>query len=154
MNPITLRSRAVTIAPCLFILIVIAIGCDSSDPRGERVSVEGTVTLDGKPISAARILFMSEGGDAGTLKASGAIKDGVFSITKETGPVVGMNRVEIHPQAVELEELEAARKKNPRKRVSTDVVSIPKKYGTSSELTADVKADATTNKFTFELKTR
>lgn len=154
MKRVMLQRSRLAVEAVLLLLIVCQVGCGGGDPRGQRSAVEGKVTLDGKPVSAARILFISEEGDAGSLKASGVIQNGAFSISEDTGPVIGKNRVEIHPQVMEIEELEAARKKNPRKRISADVVSIPAKYGSSSELTADVKADAASNQFTFELKTR
>lgn len=132
-------------------------GCgsaDADDPRGLRVAVQGEVTLDGKPLSRARITFVPLDGQA-TVKAVGVIQDGHYEIAAEHGPLVGRMRVEIQPEALELEEFEQQRKQNPRLR-DNSAVEIPIRYNTRSELqatTVEPEADEA-NTFDFELRSK
>ena len=68
-----------------------AAGCGPKDPR---ITVQGTVTLDGQPLSDGRVGFIP---DDKALGASGAsIENGRFSIKVYKGP----SRVEITAQQV------------------------------------------------------
>lgn len=132
-------------------LLSVLSGCGdaSVDGRGQRVAVAGTVLLDGSPLSRARILFVSDEG-AGAIKASALIDEGTFAIDAGHGPLAGTARVEIHPELIELEELESIRGGDHRQHVEAQTVSIPARYNHASELTATVSANGE-NEFTFEL---
>lgn len=146
------RSLTITLSMA-FCLIVIA-GCSSeSDSRGERVGVEGTVLLDGEPLQNARIIFIGNSGQ-GQLKAIVSVTDGAFVFQTANGPLPGTNRIEIHPEAMDLEAFEAARGGDPNKKVDPKLIKIPAKYNTKSELTAEVKLDRDQNKFEFELTSK
>ncbi len=129
-------------------------GCGgaSVDERGQRVAVAGKVLLDGSPLSRARILFVSDEG-AGAVKASALIDEGAFAIDAGHGPLAGTARVEIHPELIELEELESVRGGDHRQFVETQTAPIPTRYNHASELTAIVAVDGE-NEFTFELTSR
>lgn len=71
--------------------LITATGCGPKDPR---ITVQGTVTLDGQPLAEGRVGFIPEDKSLG---ASGAqIEDGRFSIKVYQGP----SRVEIIAQKV------------------------------------------------------
>ena len=147
-----IRMRFITNTSLIFSILLIAGCADSSvDERGDRVAVSGKVTLDGQPLSRARIIFVSDQGK-GKVKSSALIEDGAFSITKENGPLPGSARVEIHPELAELEEFEGERAGDETTFVDTKRVDIPAEYNFRSKLTADV-GNEDSNAFTFDLKT-
>jgi len=148
-----MSSRILVLLSILNLLLWSA-GCGGSriDERGQRVSVAGNVTLDGSPLTRARILFITDEG-RGAVKSSALIEDGAFAIPSEQGPLTGTARVEIHPELIELEELEAVRGSERRRQVEIKPVNIPVRYNRTSELTAVVQNDADNN-FTFELFSR
>lgn len=131
-------------------LALLSVGGCGSDPRGERVAVNGSVTLDGEPLSSARIVFVSADGKQ-TLKSTGLIQNGQFSIPETSGPLAGRMRVEIHADTMDLEEFMQTQTKS--RRPSFVAVRIPKKYNVDSTLFADVKQDGP-NSFQFALSNK
>jgi hypothetical protein len=121
--------------PIRFVLLVMSFaGCGKTGSN--LAPVTGRITLDGKPLEKADILFQPDGSkppSAGRTNADGryelAYKRGVM------GSTVGSNTVRI--------------------TISSDVVSnppnIPARYNTESELTKEVKSDQ--NEFNFDLTT-
>lgn len=136
------------------LLSISVLGCGSAkvDERGQRVSVAGQVQLDGQPLSRARIVFISDEG-AGAVKATALIEDGVYSIAEAHGPLAGSARVEIHPELMELESLEAERGSDRYKPVATKAVNIPARYNSQSELSAPLASEGD-NTFNFELASK
>lgn len=130
-------------------------GCDanSSDPRGERVGVRGTVTLDGIPLPSGRIVFESNQG-RGALKATARVERGRFELSSQAGPLPGPARIEIYPEPIELEELEAARQGDPRRHVALKPVHIPARYNVRSTLTAEIRPEGGVNELTFTLTSK
>lgn len=137
----------------LFLTVCLA-GCGGAevDQRGHRVGVSGEVTLDGQPLSNARIIFVTDEGE-GMVKASGLIEDGVYSIDAGQGPLAGSARVEITPELMELEVFESAKNGDRHKKVETRAVVIPGKYNRQSQLTAQLSSDKE-NVFRYELFSR
>jgi hypothetical protein len=125
----------IDILPICFVLLLMSFaGCGKTGP--DIAPVTGRITLDGKPLEKADILFQPAGSkppSAGRADANGryelAYKRGVM------GGTVGSNTVRI--------------------TISPDVVSdppnIPARYNTESELTKEVKSDQ--NEFNFDLTT-
>ncbi len=129
----------------------VAAGCsESHDPRGARYPVTGTVTLDGEPLSGAQIVFLCEGKN-GAMNAVGTIADGSFSLSEIDGPLAGTWRVKIVAQMIDLDEFEAARDRDVNKEVDTNVVVIPHRYNTNSELIAEIKSEGE-NKLDYQLE--
>ena len=112
--------------------------------RGERAAASGTVKLEGELVSAARIVFVGRDGEA-AVEAAATVSEGRFQFAKETGPVVGLNRVLIYPETRELEGLEDPENFEPV------IVPIPERYASGNLLTATVSATAEANRFEFEL---
>ena len=126
------RSRIDVYPACFVILMACFAGCGKTGP--ELAPVTGRITLDGKPLENADILFQPAGSkppSAGRTDANGhyelAYKRGVM------GGMVGSNTVAI--------------------TISPEVVanppSIPARYNSESELTKEVKSGQ--NEFNFDL---
>jgi len=122
------------------------------DERGQRVEVSGQVTIDGQPLKKGRIVFVSDEG-AGAVKATALIQDGTYLIDEQTGPVASTARVEIHPEILELGELEVARGGDRFKKIDVRPIVIPHRYNTRSELTAEI-SESGDNAFNFELASK
>jgi hypothetical protein len=137
----------------LMFLLLAGCGGDVEDPRGQRVGVRGTVEWNGKPLDRARIVFSPAEGDA-TITATGSIVNGAYEIPAESGPLVGKMRVEIQADKIELEEFEAARGGDKRKRPRVETTVIPAKYTTQSTLDAVVTEDEAKNVFDYHLESK
>jgi hypothetical protein len=128
--------------PALFLVIaaVVQAGC-SRGYQLETASVRGTITLDGKPVSAGTVVFTPARGRG----ATGALSsDGTFVLStygNNDGAIVGQNKVVIAPPP------EDERGNHP-----PGYVAIPQRYqnGESSGLKADVKLGED-NVFDFQL---
>ncbi|APZ96510.1 hypothetical protein [Fuerstiella marisgermanici] len=142
-----------TFAVGLFCVTTLGFGDAREDSRGVRVAVDGSVTLNGELLPAGRIIFITDQGD-GQVKAAAEIVNGWYSFTDQNGPLKGEARVEIHPVGLELEQFEATRDGNVRKRIDVTPMDIPTKYNVRSKLTATISADSTENYVNFELATR
>ena len=110
------------------------------------------MTLDGLPLSNARIVFITDEGE-GTVKSTGLIEDGTYAIDASKGPLASTARVEIYPELMELEAVEAARNGDRHKKVEIKPVSIPVRYNIRTELTAQLSPD-NENAFNYELTSR
>jgi len=119
-------------------------GCSGNDGR---VTVTGTVTLDGQPLSDGTITFVgSNGASAGV----GSIDNGSFTISK-TGNAEGMDPGSYKVQ-VESWEVQPGEPQDDG-TFAEGKTRIPEKYNKAADsgLTAEVTADG--GSFTFDLKT-
>lgn len=108
--------------------LIIAAGCGPKDPR---ITVHGTVTLDGQPLAEGRVGFIP---DDKALGASGAsIEDGRFSIKVYKGP----SRVEITAQ--KMGQRPAAPGALPEAGIVVWSI-IPARYNKNSTLSYDVQS--------------
>lgn len=146
---------------------LVTIGCGNEDPTTvQRVGVSGQVTLDGRPLEAAAIVFHSEssgtftgnslGDDALALPAFSFVEDGVYTIDAQDGPTVGTARVEFRPKPIPREELEQAidqaAKSGNRLPPKTSAVEIPDRYNADSTLRVELVPGE--NQHNFELTSR
>jgi hypothetical protein len=112
---------------------VLAVGvsgaaCGPSDPR---VTIQGAVALDGKPLREGQVVFLPVDK---SLRAEGAqVKDGGFTIRVCKGP----HRVEINAQ---VEERRAASPNAPPEAGITTRSIIPPRYNEQSTLSFDVQS--------------
>jgi len=132
------------IAACVLASSLLALaGC------GGRAPVDGTVTLDGKPVDGGVVVFIPEGDSGGARpKAGGPITEGKFHIPGGEGPAPGKYRVEIH---WEKNGKEVVPSPDPPSKYYEKVEHVPPEYNTKSTLVADVKSSG--NSFTYDLKT-
>lgn len=129
------RLRSAVVALC-GIGLALAGGCNKSDmpPRG---AVHGLVTLDGKPVAGATVIFAPV---AGGRRAKGVTSDaGEYTLVylrDLQGAAVGKNKVQITKQPTH----------------DTRSELIPAKYNQATELVRDVKSGD--NKFDFDLTSK
>jgi hypothetical protein len=116
------HNHPVIIVAALAILIA---GCSHGPPMGD---VQGTVTVNGKPLEEGTIRFLPVNGD--TQATGGSIRNGTFRIQV---PVV-KQRVEIESNIIDPE-------KTPPNATADQIVMkalVPDRYNFQSELTLDV----------------
>ncbi|MDR1479706.1 MAG: DUF4198 domain-containing protein [Planctomycetaceae bacterium] len=82
----------------LFIVTAFILGCSQGVTR---VSIEGTVTLDGKPVSDAYVMIRPEVGPDASGKTDA---NGKFVIPKNEGPMVGNVQIMVE-KTIETEQL-------------------------------------------------
>jgi hypothetical protein len=128
-----------------FLLLPTLSGCSEGDGL-KRQAVSGTVTCDGKPISAGSILFEPDTYQSGT--AVGAtVRDGSFSISQRNGPVPGFYKVRIYMSSG----IQAPPHKGHTDRSPQPMVEfLPEQYNAKTSLRADV-SESRRNRFRFEL---
>jgi hypothetical protein len=135
---------------CLLCSVVLA-GCKSGPDLPPTVPVEGVLTLDGKPVAEATIIFIADQGvynATGTTDTEGRFEMSAFQEKK--GVVVGSYKVEMNKTIVE-----------PRpggREGESDVnlkLGLPKRYNTftTSGITINV-TDAGQQDLKFELKSK
>ena len=119
-------------------------GCGSTGP--ERASVQGEVTLGGKPLEKGSILFRPTEGTTGPT-AGGTIENGKYSIPKNSGPMVGTNRIEInafHATGRKVPKVIG----NPQAGLMDEVIEIvPKQYNVDSTLVREITRNSNTLDF-------
>ncbi|HLA85800.1 MAG TPA: hypothetical protein VJL29_13500 [Thermoguttaceae bacterium] len=123
-------------------MMIPAAGCGDT----LRQSIEGVVTLDGRPLAEGSIQLLPREGTRGP-SAGALIKDGRFSIDASKGAFAGTFRVEI-----------TAMRQGKQVRIDPETGGkyllneqyLPARYNTKSELTADIK-EGQPNKLEFAL---
>ena len=150
--PLSVLKRA-GIPALLLVIVVAGCGDTTEDKRGTRVGGNGLVSLDGRPLEAGRIVFITDHG-SGAVKAVAAIRNGSFTFTEKNGPLEGGARVEIHPVGLELEDFEAQRGGDPTRQVDVTRIDIPARYNVKSDLTAVVCAKDGISPVNFELSSK
>ncbi len=131
-----------------FVLLVVLGGCGPMQlPLGE---VTGSVTLDGQPLSQAKVTFQPQQGAAASGITDAAGRYTLGTRKPQDGAVIGRHRVTITPVIEGIDLTADLRKVRP----STDqpVASIPTRYArpNTSGLTAEVKPGE--NQLDFDLK--
>ncbi|MBX6314854.1 MAG: hypothetical protein IRY99_18335 [Isosphaeraceae bacterium] len=132
------------------VLVALAVaGCGgSSSDSLPREPVSGKVTLDGQPLAEGTIQFLPASEGQGMATASGGmIKDGSYSVPRDTGPVPGTYKVMIFSSGGGKAEAE------PGKGVTLPKELIPPQYNAQTTLTAEVKKGGD-NTFNFDLKSK
>jgi hypothetical protein len=124
------------------ILLTALLGCG----HGGRMSVEGTVTLDGQPLQKGSIQFNPLPGSTGPT-AGGDIVNGKFAILPSGGPLAGHFQVQIKAVG-----LTGRKVLDPRSNTMVDEYAqcLPARYNSDSELKAEVVANGP-NHFDFAI---
>ncbi len=150
------RQRGTHVAPLARLaglMLLCCAGCGGRGPEaGPRVAVQGNVTLDGQPVSQARIIFVNNNADV-IVKATAIIEDGFYEIGGDHGPVVGENTVHIRPEQIDLAEFESKRGDDKTAVPKVHVVDIPTIYQRGKRLKAEVHEEGD-NQFDYELVTK
>jgi len=108
---------------------LLSTGCGPTGPQ--KITVQGTVTLDGVPVPEGQVVFIPS--DPALGAAGGAIADGVFTVTTFKGP----HRVEVHAQKQVTRPVPPGAL--PEEGI-TFVSIIPKRYNERTTLTFDVQS--------------
>ena len=115
---------------CAVILASLPIAVPGCGPQDPRISVQGTVSLDGKPLPSGQVVFIPSGK---TLGATGsAIEDGQFRILAYKG----LSRVEINSVVLPGPPATDAAGGDP---VAVREI-IPQRYNEQSVLSVDVQS--------------
>jgi hypothetical protein len=117
-----------SVAAVALVAAATATGCSPQDPR---VTIEGQVMLDGKPLSEGQVIFRPE--DKALRAEGAAVENSGFKIRVHKGP----HRVEINAQ------VEEKRNAGPNAPPEAGIVSrsiIPPRYNEKSTLTFDVQS--------------
>lgn len=146
----TLPVRGVMTALCASLISGCGGGVSDIDAPLRRAIV-GEVTLDGRPLSQARILFEPAASAGVNTQASAEVVDGKFSIPMDRGPAVGEYRVLF--DALILEDVEAVAQAQRGLRPKLERVDIPKRYTSPPGLPAVVSFDGP-NELRFELMSK
>ena len=122
--------------------------CGLASGCGNRGAVQGTVTLDGRPVDGGRIFFVPDGEPAGRPQVNATIAQGKYTLPASKGPQYGHYRVEIvwHKKPGNQEPPEPGLVTDDMKQI------IPAVYNSKSTLFVDVGSG--TNTFDFPLKER
>ncbi len=120
-------------------------GCADS---GSRSSVQGQVSYEGQPVDQGGIAFLPTEEDANSIRATGQIREGNYSLDSRRGPNPGKYRVEItwNKKTGKKVPGEGGTPKDETQQV------IPPNYNTNSELVVDVKPGHNTIDFPLPLK--
>jgi len=122
------------------------IGCSQANGRQ---GLDGTVTLDGKPLEAGSIAFVPQPGTSSPT-AGGDISQGRFSIAAPGGVTPGTFRVEITATRGTGKTLTDPRFGKP---VDETVQYIPAQYNSNSRLTATITEQGP-NRFEFAIQSK
>jgi len=145
-----MRNNGMVVCVCGLIVLVGLAGCGKSEGI-ERVTVQGKVTFDGKPVEKGIIAFLPSGETKGP-SAGVEIKDGQYNIPKETGPTPGPHRIEITATRVEgkieVQGIDGAQGGLSGAQTADNIVMyIPEKFNKNSELSYTVKPGPNTEDF-------
>ena len=125
------RDRFPILAAGTIICLTIGLPVCGCGPKDPRITIQGTVSLDGKPLAEGQVVFIPRNPSLGA--AGGAIKDGGFTIRVYEGP----HRVEINAQVEERRPVPA---NAPPEAGSTFRSIIPPRYNEKSTLEFDVQS--------------
>lgn len=116
------------------------IGCGGVTDRPELGYVEGTVTMDGKPVANATVIFQKSGARPSAARTD---EDGYYEMVytdEVNGVALGTHKVFISTASEGDADQDIARQKE----------TVPAKYNNASELTADVVAGSQVLDFKLE----
>jgi len=129
----------------LLVVLSTLLGCGGSN----RGAIEGSVTLDGKPIESGAITFRPTGETKGAT-AGGEIKNGRYAIPAKSGPMVGTNRVEISAWK-QTGRMVPAALGDPHAGMKPEVVeAVAPRFNVNSELTVKIEPGRNTCDFRVE----
>jgi hypothetical protein len=141
--------------------LLLVLGCGDDSGLAKRYPVSGTVTYNGAPVPKGNINFVSATPTGRA--ATGEIENGKITLTTATsgdGALPGSYKVTIISQDMDTSKLQAESKGGQFRHGSDEMIKaqkaaknlVPPKYklADTTDLTAEVKAEA--NTFKFELK--
>jgi hypothetical protein len=130
-------------------------GCSRKLDDLPREPVAGTVTMDNQPLPEAVIQFYPQGESSATSTGANAeIKDGRFSIPRESGLVPGTYKVSIsHAELTDIDAKGKNRRSTPTRSKKLGPEQIPARYNAKSELKVEIKSGGATD-LKYELQSK
>lgn len=142
-------------ALCLCLIFAGGTGCGYSGNDLPRASVRGIVMLDEEPLAQGVIRFIPQRDNKGP-KSFATIRNGMFKIDEENGPVVGESRIEIESTddgGYAPDDEQALKKLKASRTKRIKIVKVPVQYNSRSTLTKNIVKDAD-NDFRFDLSSK
>lgn len=136
----------VNVVVCIICLVGI-LGC-SAEPTG--LPIEGTVHLDGQPLSAGTLLLKSNS-DPGQPPHTTRISEGRFAFSAETGPDAGPYSARVNLDEPSVEEIVLVAERDPRAAANQFRVAMGSPNAANNPLTVAVDIDPATT-LVLELK--
>jgi hypothetical protein len=132
----------------LLALLAIAPGCG-----GKVATIEGTVTIDEKPVETGTITFVPIEGTPGS-GARAQIAKGVYTIDSSMGTAPGTYRVEIAARRKTGKKIPIGSPAPPGTTADEEVEALPARYNKESTLRETLKAGANTVDFSLATKAK
>jgi hypothetical protein len=123
-------------------LLTIAFVCSLGCGRPTKYPAQGAVTLDGQPLSEARILFVPTA--EGQKKTGCLVKDGTYRLVADVGLLPGRYQVQIVDDPPDVDPDLPAAEREPRRL-------LPEVYATAAPLQVEVDEQGDGD-FDFKLK--
>ena len=142
----------------LWVVSLSLFGCGSGSDQPELGEVTGTITMDGKPLTATVVVFSPDNGRPARGKTDAEGKYELTYIGQTLGAKIGHHRVEIAPneEGEDQSEIEAATAgesvSTPTPDIKPAKVKVPARYNINTVLEADVKTGE--NVFDFKLESQ
>lgn len=89
--------------PMSALLVLAMLTCLGCREKTRRYAVSGTVSIAGKPLDDATIIFTPDGPG---LAGAAEVRNGQFACTAKGGPSAGLFNVRLSPNQAEMEEVE------------------------------------------------
>lgn len=130
--------RMILVAIIFSVLATSFTGCSGSDKDSpERAAISGLVKFKGELVEEGMITFSPVAPTVGPSTGAKIVK-GIYSISEESGPVVGTNLVAVTAYQKTGKKIEAGTPNPPGTMVDELVPLIPKEFNTQSKLTVQV----------------
>jgi hypothetical protein len=129
-------------------LLVMTLGCGDSGPT--LASVDGLVTVDGKPLPLASLTFVPESGSPSYGQTDKEGKYTLMFTDTKYGAMLGKHEVKI--EVTKLSKGEIEEMKAQGMEVSSSDLALPKQYKKPGALTAEIKSGK--NKVDFPLTSK
>lgn len=133
-------------------LLLVVAGCGPGvDPKAPKLQpVKGTITLDGKPLANADIIFIPTAGGVESSGHSNAEGQYELSIRNQSGAVAGNHRVAISKRVRE----DGSEFPQDRSNMGVGKEILPMKYTSQSLTELTAKVDEGENEIDFALKSK
>jgi hypothetical protein len=134
--------------PALLIIVVAPVACNRGPALPQRGPLEGSVTLNGKPVGKGLIRFMAI--DPGGINVVANIADGKYHVATGEGPAKGKYRIEFSVPS-------ATKRRIPNDDIPGQFIeeapeTLPPRYHRNSDIVRDYDP-AQTQPYDFELTT-
>ncbi|HJZ59688.1 MAG TPA: hypothetical protein VKE74_32390 [Gemmataceae bacterium] len=118
-------------------VLALAVGCGDADQPPRRGTIQGKVTLDGKPVAKANVRFIAL--EARGVNVLASVTDGVYQVPDGQGPTKGKYRVEFSVPSATSRRVQHP--DNPGECLEERVETLPVRYHRDSQFVLDYDPD-------------